>query len=182
MPSAFAHALVGSSLASLLPEGKQRIAAIALLGALAAAPDLDVIAFRFGIPYEHALGHRGFSHSLFFALLCGLASLPLWRRFLRRRAGVAAALTFAAMASHGLLDTLTDAGFGVGLLLPFESTRYFAPWRPIETSPLSVYAFLNGPGLGILANEIIWIGIPTACFLAAARSLRNRSSGADSND
>jgi inner membrane protein len=25
-------------------------------------PDFDVIAFAFGIPYEHMLGHRGFTH------------------------------------------------------------------------------------------------------------------------
>jgi inner membrane protein len=28
-------------------------------------PDADIIAFSFGIPYHHFLGHRGFFHSLF---------------------------------------------------------------------------------------------------------------------
>ena len=34
-------------------------------------PDADVLAFQFGIPYASMFGHRGFSHSIFFALLVG---------------------------------------------------------------------------------------------------------------
>jgi inner membrane protein len=32
-------------------------------------PDADVASFGFGIPYEHPLGQRGFTHSILFALL-----------------------------------------------------------------------------------------------------------------
>lgn len=35
-------------------------------------PDLDVLAFKFGIPYESVWGHRGFSHSLVFGIFLGL--------------------------------------------------------------------------------------------------------------
>lgn len=35
-------------------------------------PDADVIGFKFGITYESFWGHRGFSHSLLFALLLGI--------------------------------------------------------------------------------------------------------------
>lgn len=43
-----------------------------LFGVLCAVlPDADVIGFRFGISYADAFGHRGFSHSLAFALLMG---------------------------------------------------------------------------------------------------------------
>ena len=31
-------------------------------------PDVDVIAFKFDIPYESQWGHRGFTHSLVLAL------------------------------------------------------------------------------------------------------------------
>jgi len=37
-------------------------------------PDGDVIAFSFGIPYEDMFGHRGFTHSLFFAVVVGVAA------------------------------------------------------------------------------------------------------------
>ncbi len=30
-------------------------------------PDIDVLAFHFGIPYASEFGHRGFTHSIFFA-------------------------------------------------------------------------------------------------------------------
>jgi membrane-bound metal-dependent hydrolase YbcI (DUF457 family) len=33
-------------------------------------PDVDVIGLIVGIPYEHVMGHRGFSHSLLFAVMC----------------------------------------------------------------------------------------------------------------
>src|SRR5215470_8198453 len=51
-----------------------------LLGvACAIAPDLDVLAFRFGIPYEDPLGHRGLSHSIpFAALFAALLTLAIF--------------------------------------------------------------------------------------------------------
>ncbi len=36
--------------------------------ALSLAPDLDVIAFQFGIPYSAPFGHRGAAHSICAAL------------------------------------------------------------------------------------------------------------------
>ena len=118
VPSAFAHALVGASLASALP-AKRRIAGFGgVLAALAAAPDLDVVAFRFGIPYEHPLGHRGVTHSLPFAMLLGALSWPLWRRVLPDGAGSAAALTALAIRVHGILDAFTDAGLAWGSCFP----------------------------------------------------------------
>ena len=42
------------------------------LGVIAAClPDADMLAFRLGIAYQDVFGHRGFSHSLLFAGLCG---------------------------------------------------------------------------------------------------------------
>ncbi len=174
MPSAFAHAAVGASLTELLPRELRRAWIAVALGLLAAAPDLDVLAFRLGIPYEHPLGHRGFSHSLCFAALVGLLSLPVWRRALYARAGLAALLTAVAVASHGLLDSFTDGGLGIGLLLPFDDGRYFAPWRPILVSPLSVGAFLSGRGLAVLASELVWIGAPVLAFVTIVRIARTR--------
>ncbi|MEO6022039.1 MAG: metal-dependent hydrolase [Burkholderiales bacterium] len=44
-----------------------------LLAAIVATllPDLDVIAFHFGVPYDSPFGHRGFTHSFAFAALIG---------------------------------------------------------------------------------------------------------------
>jgi inner membrane protein len=165
MPSAFAHAFVGASIAQAAPSGSSRLRVIIVLALCAAAPDLDVLAFRLGIPYAHPLGHRGLTHSIPFALL--LAPLVAWLaagdpRADARRFRAVALLAFFALASHGLLDAFTDAGLGVGLFIPFDDGRYFAPWRPLLTSPLSVRAFFDGSGLAILLNEAIWIGAPVA--------------------
>ena len=175
MPSAFAHGLVGATFAMALPRALRRPWVAILMAILAAAPDLDVLALHLGIPYAHPLGHRGITHSLVFAGALALLTLPLWRVRFRDRTGTAAVVTFLVLASHGLLDTLTDAGHGIGLLLPFDGERYFAPWRPIRTSPLSVSAFFTQSGLDVLRSEVLWIGIPCLGALAALGSFRLRA-------
>jgi inner membrane protein len=136
-------------------------------GALcAAAPDLDAIGFWMGIPYEDALGHRGFSHSLVFAAL--LASVLLATVFRSgiwptRRVSLWTFL-FLATASHGLLDMLTDGGLGVALFSPFTNERYFFPWRVIEVSPIGISAFFSEKGLSVLTNELKWVWLPSATF------------------
>ena len=81
-------------------------------------------------------------------------------------------LAFLATISHGALDAFTDAGLGVGFLIPFDDMRYFAPWRPLATSPLSVSAFFDGPALRILANEFVWVGMPLICVLGVGMLAR----------
>ena len=71
MPSAFAHGLVGVTLASALPRASRPIGFVVALALLAAAPDLDVLGFSLGVPYAHPLGHRGVTHSIAFAALVG---------------------------------------------------------------------------------------------------------------
>jgi inner membrane protein len=134
-----------------------------LLGvACAMAPDLDVVAFRFGIPYEHWLGHRGLWHGVpFAALFAAVLTLAIaWRP----RPGVSRLATFTylflATASHGLLDTFTNGGLGIALLSPFDLHRYFAPFRPIEVSPLGIGAFFSSRGAAVLLSELVWVWAP----------------------
>lgn len=125
----------------------------ALLVLLAILPDADVIGFSLGIPYPAPFGHRGAIHSLAFAalggvILAGVAALvhrPAWR------VGVVASLV---LASHGLLDTLTDGGLGVALLWPFSETRYFSPWRPIPVAPIGAGVFARH-GLELMVHECL---------------------------
>jgi inner membrane protein len=127
-------------------------------------PDLDTLGFRFGVQYSDWLGHRGFSHSLVFALLCaGLASLaaPL----LRCRRWHAGVVIFAAVASHILLDALTSGGLGVAVLWPFSEERFFFTWRPIRVSPFSPRAFLSARGIAVIVSELLWVWLP--CFVLA---------------
>jgi inner membrane protein len=168
--SAFTHAVVGAALTPLAPT-PQRSRRLAIeLAALAALPDLDVLAFAFGIPYAHPLGHRGLTHSLFFAAV--LAPLVVWGLHRDIRTGTRAwwalvGLCFAATASHGVLDACTDAGLGIGFFIPFDNRRVFFPWRPIATSPLEPSAFFSRWGARVLANEVLWVWVPTVSCLAA---------------
>ena len=145
-----------------------------VLGALcAAAPDLDVLAFAWGVPYEHPLGHRGLWHSVPFAALAAacvtLLAFPRARPGLSR--GRAFAYLFLATASHGLLDAATDGGLGVALLAPFDERRIFWPFRPIAVSPLGLRAFLSERGAAVLASELAWVWLPFALLgLGLARA------------
>jgi inner membrane protein len=139
-------------------------------------PDADVVGFALGIQYGDFLGHRGFSHSVVFALLLG-AALPRlvegtpW--FSRR--WVSSWLYFAAVtASHGVLDAMTDGGLGVAFFSPFDSTRYFFPWRPVRVSPIEIDLFFTTWGLKVLATEVVYIWVPAALLALVIRRTRQR--------
>ena len=71
MATAFTHAFVATALGSGRPRGLSSLKVALVLSVVAVLPDVDVLAFRFGIPYEHPLGHRGLAHSLAFAAVSG---------------------------------------------------------------------------------------------------------------
>ncbi len=181
MATVFTHAFLGAALARIGSPGvpKRRLAIAA--AACAALPDVDVAAFALGIPYEHPLGHRGATHSLAFAAALGaLVATWLVPRPRGRSWFATAALLACATASHGLLDAMTDAGLGVGFFLPFDDARFFAPWRPLSTSPIAtsasgVAAFFAGPALRILANEFVVIWLPTLALLGLGGFARRRA-------
>ena len=137
------------------PRGTRRRwwATFAVLAALSLAPDLDVIAFALGVPYGAPWGHRGATHSLAMAFVAG--ALAGW---VVRRVGLGVrwpALTCAAViASHGLLDALTDGGRGIALLWPLSTERFFAPWRPIPVAPIGL-GMLSSWGARVLTIEIV---------------------------
>lgn len=151
---ALGHLAVGLGAARAQPGPGERTgpAWTALLVALSYLPDLDVLAFRFGIPYHAPWGHRGAAHSLGFAALCG-AALALLAPFLRLPRARTALLGTAVVASHGLLDTMTDGGLGVALLWPFSHQRFFAPWRPIPVAPIGA-GMLSLRGLEVVGVEL----------------------------
>lgn len=123
---------------------------------LALLPDADVISFAFGIPYESQWGHRGFTHSLVFALVMGLLSTFLFSENKKSVFLLATLSTF----SHPLSDMLTNGGLGVALWWPFDTGRYFFPWRPIAVSPIGIGNFIGLRGLQVLASELVVMWIP----------------------
>lgn len=171
MPTILSHPAAALALGSTLAERRLLIAG----SVCTIIPDADVLAFYAGIPYAHPLGHRGFSHSLFFAVVLGSGTAWLWRRCVDRQARLAKLIPYFTLAtmSHGLLDAMTDGGLGVGFFIPFNNERYFLPWRPIRVSPIGVAGFLER-GLPVIASEIRWIWIPSAVAALAGTLLRKR--------
>jgi inner membrane protein len=142
-----------------------------LAAVCAALPDADVFGFGLGIHYGDMLGHRGLTHSLFFALAFGfLIVIAFFRNieFGSRNWWTLVAFFFIATASHGLLDALTNGGLGVAFFSPFSNTRYFFPWRPIEVSPLGLDRFLGARGIEVIVSEIKWVWIPSALLALGA--------------
>jgi inner membrane protein len=141
-------------------------------------PDIDIIGYYFfGIKYSSMFGHRGFFHSLAFALLVGMLvvmlAFPTIRRFSKKWWSMLV-LFFIVTASHGILDSMTDKGMGVGFFIPFDNTRYFMPWRPIYASPMKISRFFSQAGIEVIIAEIVWIWLPTMVFLAGVAVYRKR--------
>lgn len=171
MPTILTHAVVPLALAVGL--GRRTISTrLACAGAIASMlPDLDVIAFRFGIAYAHELGHRGASHSLAFALLMAALACAC-APWLRSGRLVAAGFIGASTASHPLLDMLTDGGLGVALWWPWSDERVFAALRVIEVSPISIRRFLGGRGWEVLQSEFVWVWLPAVAAALLLWGLR----------
>jgi len=139
-------------------------------------PDADVIGFWAGVPYGHLFGHRGFSHSLFFALLAGAIAAAFARRLHARR-DVTFAFVFLCTASHGVLDAMTTGGLGIAFFSPFSNHRYFFPWRVLEVAPLGVAAFFSEWGLRVVASELLWIWAPCGVLAYAGAAVRRAGAG-----
>lgn len=169
MPTILSHPVVPIAIAWGL--GRDVVSTRLLAAGVAASviPDLDVLAFRLGIPYAAEFGHRGFSHSVLFALLVALIGASLARQ-LRSTYKRSFWYLFAATASHGMLDAFTNGGLGIALLWPIDGERWFAPFRPIEVAPLSLARLLSPRGAAVLSSELVWVWLPflTAATLAAA--------------
>lgn len=157
MPTVFSHAAVGFIAAKISNEATAANTRITLAAmALAALPDMDAL-FISVIPYNSPFGHRGFTHSLFFAVVSGLVMALLFfkARWAPEHSFRVLALVFAvATASHGFFDAMTSGGLGVAFFAPFSNTRYFFPWRPIPVAPLSLEGLMSARGLRVICWEL----------------------------
>ena len=174
MASAFGHALaaitLGTNFSKILKSWKFWV-----LGVICSIfPDLDVIGFQFQIPYDSFWGHRGFSHSLLFALLFGtfLTAIFYWKGFLSKNGMLLICYFSLCTSSHAILDALTSGGLGVAFFSPWDNTRYFFPWRPIQVSPIGVEKFFGEWGRRVLLSEAIWIGIPCLIYITFTKVIR----------
>lgn len=172
MPSVFSHIAVplavriGSS-KDILP---MKLLLLGLM--LSVLPDADVLLLRLGLPYESEFGHRGASHSLLFAFVLACACAFAYARSCNRPVVWPLVYLFVCAVSHPLLDTCTNAGHGAAIFWPFSEQRFFAPFRPIEASPLSLRRFFGEPGLRVMLSELFWVWLPLVAVAIGRRIIQ----------
>lgn len=169
MPLPIAHGFFGASAAAagLFPKKyyRNRFIPVAVCAVLSVLPDLD---FLFVFATGNEKWHRGFTHSIAFALLVGLIiHLYLGRRRWRE----ALAYSFA-YASHFILDFLTTkVGGGLELFFPFSAQRFKLGWFGFSefTSKLTFS--------GLIEAAIIEFCIFAPLFLIVAFLTRKHADG-----
>ena len=172
MPLPISHSLVGASLvAAVLPRaGRARYWVWLAAGAvLANAADLD---FIFVFLFRSRAWHRGFTHSLAFALAV-FACLLLALGRARAREAVAFGLAFA---SHSLLDFATTRdGGGLELLWPFSVDRLGLRWWGLSELPSRLAA---AEILKSLSLEFVLFAPPLLFLILLRRGAFRRAAAA----
>ena len=174
MPTVFTH--LAPPIAAALALGSARVPPkMLLVGMLAAVlPDADGLAHLLGAGplYGSWLGHRGFTHTLLFALLMGVAGLWLCRLW-KGKPWQGFVWLLACTLSHPLLDMMTSGGAGIALWAPFSTEREFAPWRPVRVSPLAPSQLLSSRGAAVLLSELQYIWMPLLLIGLSGFALRH---------
>jgi inner membrane protein len=174
MASAFSHVIVAVAMGKVFRNKELGWRELGLGAFCSVLPDLDVIGFPLGIEYGDLWGHRGMTHSVLFAALLAGILVALWYR-----GKPAIAMTglflyfFLCTASHGVLDAMTDGGLGVAFFSPFDTTRYFFSARPVLVSPIGISEFFSEYGARVLANEAVWIWLPSLALFVLLRAIQH---------
>jgi inner membrane protein len=167
------HIGIGMAAARLYGDGRRpHVSSMAAWSALSMLPDIDVVGFSLGVRYADPWGHRGATHSFAFAIGVGAAiGLIAARRF---RQPIVRTLLFACtvLTTHPLLDTLTDGGLGCALFWPFDLTRYFAPWRPIQVAPIGLGFFTTYGAIVALSEAVLFFPLFAYALRAPWRAPR----------
>src|SRR5688572_18813786 len=91
---------------------RERVLVTTTFGGLALLPDADVIGLKLGLSDDTLFGHRGYSHSLLFAVTVSVLAWLIARRW-GTRPLFTTFLVFLAVTSHGILDAMTYRTRGI---------------------------------------------------------------------
>ena len=167
MATLYTHAAVGLALARVYSGRRWPVMCWILAWFLPIVPDLDAFS---NAPYGTALGHRGFTHSISFALAVGLIAAAATFRHFKASLWTTWALFFVITASHGILDAFTDGGEGVPLFWPLSDHR-FGPWGPIHVSDIADQ-FPNPWQSRAIRTELLWVWLPMILLIGAVAVYR----------
>lgn len=175
MASAFAHAIAAVAIgkASFIKNIDWKFWLLGMLCAI--IPDADAAGFALGVPYESLWGHRGITHSFFFAALLAAAVNFICYKDVKANTGRWWALFtffFLATASHSILDAMTTGGLGVAFFAPFNNERYFFPFRPIKVSPIGIVKFFGERGWQVMKSEFVWVWLPSLVVIVIVEAVK----------
>ena len=171
MASVFGHAIVGYTITKAASiKNYKWLLLLAILSSV--LPDLDVLTFNFGIPYSHPFGHRGFTHSIVFAIIWAILLMLF---FGKQNKVLWFVVIFFSTVFHGILDAMTTGGKGIGFFIPFNNERFFFPFRPIQVSPLGIEKFFSEWGIQVILSEVKYILIPCIIVLLILRLIKKKS-------
>lgn len=175
MPTIFSHAVFAAVSGKAFLKKPVSGWFFVLMAICAIVPDADVFTRYFGVERGGMFAHRGFTHSIAFALLFGVLTAFFAQKFIKTELSFATLFVFFALAtfSHPLLDMLTNGGSGIVLFAPFTNERFAFPWRPVEVSPIGL-RFFSDRGWTVILSEFMWIWLPALAFLLLAKFTFNR--------
>tara|TARA_Y100000996_G_C22397717_1_gene591849 strand:+ start:21 stop:554 length:534 start_codon:yes stop_codon:yes gene_type:complete len=167
MPTIISHSLIGVFASKIFKiSHKPKFWILSLICPV--LPDVDMIGYYLGVPYDHLFGHRGISHSIFFSLLIGFFVYFLFFRKenLSKFKSFVIFIYFSFITmSHLLLDMFTNATHGIPFFAPFHNTRYFFPYTPINAPSLNIEYFFREQFFEVLIGELILILISILALL-----------------
>ena len=122
-----------------------------------AIPDIDILGW-FHVPNSSILGHRALTHSLSFALVVGaIAAWWMFRATYQKSTLFRLFVTFTlAIATHGVLDALSEYSVGIEFFAPFSQHRYRFTWQPLTD-------YQNVGVLRAILDEVRWVLLPACC-------------------
>lgn len=161
MASIFGHSAVSYALTKIIDNKNLKYLVIAAIFS-SILPDVDVVAFKLGVAYEHPLGHRGFTHSIVFAVVWAYILMKILGNEQKK---IWFTVIFLSTISHGVLDAMTDGGKGIGFFIPFINDRFFLPLRVIKVSPVGYRQFFSDWGIQVIYSEIKYVLVPCSLIL-----------------
>jgi inner membrane protein len=176
MATDYTHAVVGLGLARLYATKPMPWTYWGLAAILPIVPDFDVFS---SAAYGTWLGHRGFTHSLVFALLLSIVVAGATSRWFRSNWWSLSILFFAIIASHGFLDAITRGGENIPFFWPFGD-RY-GNWGLIPVSDIALE--LPDPRHSrAIRGELLWVLLPTGLLVGLVAAYRRWKRPASTTD
>jgi inner membrane protein len=172
----YTHAFFGLGLGKFFTARRLPWSFWLITGVLPMVPDLDAFST---FSDDTVLGHRGFTHSLTFALALGLFTAACTYRRFQIPLAVLAVFFFLITASHGLLDACTNGGAKIPFFWPISSAR-FGRWGPINVADIA-FELPNPWTSRAIRTELLWIWLPTTVLVGMVMICRRLTAGRPEN-